>query len=47
MIFFDNEQENIDQVSKLGVTCIHVNARIGINIELLKSGLDKFQGARQ
>ena len=49
-MFFHNDQGNIDEVSndevfKLGITCIHVNARIRMNIELLKSGLDKFQGS--
>lgn len=43
MLFFDNDQENIDEISKIGVTCILVNARIGMTIELLKYGLDKFE----
>ena len=28
-MFFHNDQENIDEASKLDVTCIHVNARVG------------------
>ncbi|XP_077169007.1 magnesium-dependent phosphatase 1 isoform X3 [Paroedura picta] len=40
MLFFDDEARNIHDVSKLGVTCIHVPN--GMNLSLLESGLEAF-----
>ncbi|XP_060112730.1 magnesium-dependent phosphatase 1 isoform X2 [Heteronotia binoei] len=40
MLFFDDEDRNIRDVSKLGVTCIRV--RNGMNLSLLKTGLEAF-----
>uniref|UniRef100_A0A8D0HS91 Magnesium-dependent phosphatase 1 n=1 Tax=Sphenodon punctatus TaxID=8508 RepID=A0A8D0HS91_SPHPU len=40
MLFFDDESRNIQDVSKLGVTCILVSN--GITLALLKQGLEAF-----
>ncbi|XP_074090904.1 magnesium-dependent phosphatase 1 [Macrotis lagotis] len=43
MIFFDDEKRNIVDVSKLGVTCIHV--RGGMSLHTLTQGLETFAGS--
>nr|KAF6392850.1 magnesium dependent phosphatase 1 [Pipistrellus kuhlii] len=43
MIFFDDEKRNIVDVSKLGVTCIHVHN--GMNLQILTQGLETFAKA--
>ncbi|XP_012668270.1 magnesium-dependent phosphatase 1 [Otolemur garnettii] len=43
MIFFDDERRNIVDVSKLGVTCIHVQN--GMNLQTLTQGLETFAKA--
>ncbi|KAM9066274.1 magnesium-dependent phosphatase 1 [Sarcophilus harrisii] len=40
MIFFDDEKRNIIDVSKLGVTCIHVQSEM--NLHTLTKGLEQF-----
>ncbi|XP_076983253.1 magnesium-dependent phosphatase 1 [Tamandua tetradactyla] len=40
MIFFDDEKRNIVDVSKLGVTCIHVQK--GMTLPTLTQGLETF-----
>ncbi|VFQ78241.1 unnamed protein product [Cuscuta campestris] len=40
MLFFDDENRNIEAVSKMGVTSILVSS--GVNIAALKEGLSKF-----
>ncbi|XP_006883378.1 PREDICTED: magnesium-dependent phosphatase 1 [Elephantulus edwardii] len=40
MIFFDDEKRNIVDVSKLGVTCIHIQN--GMNLQALTQGLETF-----
>ena len=37
MLFFDDEMRNISEVSKLGVTCIHVSS--GMTLPVFQSGL--------
>ncbi|DAA25780.1 magnesium-dependent phosphatase 1 isoform 2 [Bos taurus] len=44
MIFFDDEKRNIVDVSKLGVTCIHVQH--GMSLQTLTQGLDAFTKAQ-
>ncbi|CAD7691374.1 unnamed protein product [Nyctereutes procyonoides] len=44
MIFFDDEKRNIVDVSKLGVTCIHVQN--GMNLQTLTQGLETFAKAQ-
>ncbi|KAF6351771.1 magnesium dependent phosphatase 1 [Rhinolophus ferrumequinum] len=44
MIFFDDEMRNIVDVSKLGVTCIHVQN--GMNLQTLTQGLETFTKAQ-
>ncbi|KAH9314833.1 hypothetical protein KI387_023460, partial [Taxus chinensis] len=43
MLFFDDENRNIEAVSKMGVTSIWVGN--GVNIEALKTGLRRFFGS--
>lgn len=43
MIFFDDEKRNIVDVSKLGVTCIHVQN--GMSLQILTEGLETFAKA--
>ncbi|GLJ15131.1 hypothetical protein SUGI_0247510 [Cryptomeria japonica] len=43
MLFFDDENRNIEAVSNMGVTSIWVGN--GVNIEALNSGLRKFSGS--
>ncbi|KAM7155110.1 magnesium-dependent phosphatase 1 isoform 3-T3 [Molossus nigricans] len=43
MIFFDDEKRNIVDVSKLGVTCIHVQN--GMSLQILNQGLETFAKA--
>uniref|UniRef100_A0A8I5TUM1 Magnesium-dependent phosphatase 1 n=1 Tax=Pongo abelii TaxID=9601 RepID=A0A8I5TUM1_PONAB len=44
MIFFDDERRNIVDVSKLGVTCIHIQN--GMNLQTLSQGLQTFAKAQ-
>ncbi|KAL8540521.1 hypothetical protein ACS0TY_001956 [Phlomoides rotata] len=44
MLFFDDENRNIEAVSKMGVTCILV--RDGVDLEALRQGLSKFSQNR-
>ncbi|XP_045756556.1 magnesium-dependent phosphatase 1 isoform X1 [Mirounga angustirostris] len=44
MIFFDDEKRNIVDVSKLGVTCIHVQN--GMSLQTLTEGLETFAKAQ-
>lgn len=44
MIFFDDERRNIVEVSKLGVTCIHVHN--GMSLQTLTQGLETFAKAQ-
>lgn len=44
MIFFDDEMRNIVDVSKLGVTCIHVQN--GMSLQTLTQGLESFAKAQ-
>jgi magnesium-dependent phosphatase 1 len=41
MLFFDDEQRNINEVSSLGVCCIHVTQ--GLNHQLFRQGLDRIE----
>ncbi|XP_037499953.1 magnesium-dependent phosphatase 1 isoform X1 [Rhipicephalus sanguineus] len=41
MLFFDDEMRNITDVSKLGVTCVHV--KDGMSQEVLDEGLRRFE----
>uniref|UniRef100_A0A0C9SA86 TSA: Wollemia nobilis Ref_Wollemi_Transcript_4432_894 transcribed RNA sequence n=1 Tax=Wollemia nobilis TaxID=56998 RepID=A0A0C9SA86_9CONI len=43
MLFFDDENRNIEAVSQMGVTSIWVGN--GVNLEALRSGLRKFSGS--
>uniref|UniRef100_A0A803KXA5 Magnesium-dependent phosphatase 1 n=1 Tax=Chenopodium quinoa TaxID=63459 RepID=A0A803KXA5_CHEQI len=40
MLFFDDENRNIEAITKMGVTCILVNR--GLNLEALRQGLTNF-----
>ncbi|CAH3174463.1 unnamed protein product [Porites lobata] len=40
MLFFDDEQRNIHEISRLGVTCVLV--RRGMNLAALQSGLKEY-----
>lgn len=40
MLFFDDEERNIHEISRLGVTCVLV--RRGMNHTVLQSGLEQF-----
>lgn len=42
MLFFDDEQRNIDDIEPLGVTSVLVNPDVGINTKLVEEGLQKF-----
>lgn len=42
MLFFDDEQRNIDDIEPLGVTSVLVNPDVGINTKLVEDGLQKF-----
>ncbi|KAG8062506.1 hypothetical protein GUJ93_ZPchr0003g18059 [Zizania palustris] len=42
MLFFDDEYRNFDSVSKMGVTSILVEWDRGVNLDMLKLGLDNF-----
>ncbi|XP_053783925.1 magnesium-dependent phosphatase 1 isoform X2 [Desmodus rotundus] len=44
MLFFDDEKRNIVDVSKLGVTCIHVQN--GMSLQILTQGLETFAKAQ-
>ncbi|XP_021099517.1 magnesium-dependent phosphatase 1-like [Heterocephalus glaber] len=44
MIFFDDEKRNIVDVSKLGVTCIHIQN--GMSLHTLTQGLETFAKAQ-
>ncbi|XP_069094263.1 magnesium-dependent phosphatase 1 isoform X3 [Pleurodeles waltl] len=41
MVFFDDETRNIRDISKLGVTCVHVG-RDGMTSKTLEDGLESF-----
>lgn len=41
MVFFDDETRNIRDVSKLGVTCVHIG-RDGMTTKTLEDGLESF-----
>jgi magnesium-dependent phosphatase 1 len=45
MLFFDDELRNIREVSRLGVTCVHVEA--GLDQQLFASSLRRFAKARE
>lgn len=42
MMFFDDEQRNIDDVSNLGVVSVYV--RDGVSKELVEEGMQIFNG---
>jgi magnesium-dependent phosphatase 1 len=42
MLFFDDEERNIIEVGKLGVTCIHVDDSKGVNWKIFQEGLAAF-----
>ncbi|KAG6554127.1 hypothetical protein Mapa_004043 [Marchantia paleacea] len=42
MLFFDDEDRNIQAVTQMGVTSVHVSN--GVNLAALKTGLQKFAG---
>lgn len=42
MLFFDDDKGNINNVSKLGVTCIHVDDREGVTWQNLQEGFNAF-----
>lgn len=46
MLFFDDEERNIREVSALGVTCVLVNRDAGFCVEAFMEGIDKFRRAR-
>lgn len=41
MLFFDDEQRNIDDLEPLGITCVHIEH--GMTMEILKEGLEKYR----
>ena len=41
MLFFDDEQRNIREVSRLGVTCVSVDH--GMTLELFETGLRRYR----
>lgn len=47
MLFFDDEQRNIDDTSPLGVTAILVDPDKGVTLNDLTEGLEKFAKNRQ
>lgn len=44
MVFFDDENRNIIDVGRLGVTCIHI--RDGMSLQTLTQGLETFAKAQ-
>jgi len=40
MLFFDDEQRNIVELSEKGVTCVYVEN--GVNMKVVDKGLTKF-----
>ena len=40
MLFFDNERENIDEVARLGVACVHCPG--GLSADAWRRGLTFF-----
>jgi len=46
MLFFDDEPPNIRRVSKLGVTSVLVTTETGVNVDVLREGLQRFAEAQ-
>lgn len=42
MVFFDDEQRNINDTRPLGLTAILVNPESGITLEVIRAGLEQF-----
>ena len=42
MLFFDDEERNIRDISTLGVTCVLIDEDVGLDYKTLRSGFDAF-----
>ena len=42
MLFFDDEERNIHDISTLGVTCVLIDEDDGLDYKILRSGFDAF-----
>ncbi|XP_077983475.1 magnesium-dependent phosphatase 1-like [Glandiceps talaboti] len=42
MLFFDDEPRNIRDISKIGVTCIHIDETYGVTKKVFEDGLKEF-----
>ena len=42
MLFFDDEMRNIRDISRLGVTCVHIDEDVGLDYDTLREGLRTF-----
>lgn len=42
MLFFDDEERNIRDISTLGVTCVLIDEDVGLDYNTLRSGLHAF-----
>ena len=42
MVFFDDEERNVRDISSLGVTCVLIDEDVGLDYDILKSGLREF-----
>lgn len=41
MLFFDDEDRNIRDISSINVTCIKIDPNIGMNFDYLKKGFEE------
>ena len=46
MLFFDDEYRNIVDISKIGVTCVHIDPDVGLDMAALREGLEQFNRQR-
>ena len=42
MVFFDDEERNVRDISSLEVTCVLIDEDVGLDYDILKSGLREF-----
>ena len=42
MLFFDDEERNIRDISTLGVTCVLIDEDVGLDYNTLQSGFNEF-----
>ena len=42
MLFFDDEERNIRDISTLGVTCVLIDEDEGLDYQILRAGLEAF-----